>query len=187
MNYFDALKMYELPKVHTVEDINSRYRELIKLNHPDNTSVSILSIDDIRLAKSVLCTGIINTSSSKDRRIIEVEYFDLLTLYDTGELDGVRLRDLRDNLSFIRFNYSIKHRDGRAMFTSVLPYGDLSYTTDCYLSLQDFYGTAIELDFCGEVRNVILDGETFRFRLKLKKNINVVLNLFVVNRVDLDE
>ena len=42
MNYFDALKMYELPKVHTVDDINSRYRELIKLNHPDNTSVSIL-------------------------------------------------------------------------------------------------------------------------------------------------
>lgn len=187
MNYFDALKMYELQKAHTIDDINSRYRELIKLNHPDNTSTSLFSIDDIKLAKSVLCSGIIHTSESKDRRIVEVEYFDLLTLYDTGCVNGISLRDLRDKLSFIRFNYSIKHRDGKTMFTSILPYGDSNYTMDCYLNLQDFYGTAIAIDFCGETRNVILDGDTFRFKFKLKKNINVVLNLFVVNRVDLDE
>lgn len=163
------------------DDLRKRYRELIKLNHPDNKNKSAyVRIDEIKEAKELLENYLRYSSKNNSINTIEISVDDLIKVYEKKEYKGIDLRRLLKSNAFIEFKYCVKVLDNYIEVINKTKYNrEDKYNIIKELGISCSLGDKIEVSLLGEKRKTIVNGSCIRLNFNLPKNISVDLSLYV--------
>lgn len=177
MDFNKAKSIYNLPYNFNKKDVLTRYRELLKLNHPDSNLMTDLSIDDIRLAKEVLI-GYLDDSLrrviiKKDiKEVINISLEDLIKVYKYKEYNNLTVSKLSKNNSFIRFTFKVNGEN-------IVLIGKFN-SNDKYkfdICLDYCIGDRISIDIFDCHKDIKVACSNVRLSFNLDCNIYVMLNI----------
>ena len=180
MNYDVAIGIFKLPYNFSKKDVFSRYRELVKLNHPDNNSKPDLSIRDISLAKEVLLDYLKNPLQhiviKKEREFINISLKELVEIYRNKSSNGITLNKLIDGNSYINFDIDINNKEYKLASKFIR---DDNYTLNLSIDSNLVSGDSLEVKIGSYIKNVKVASSNLRLSFNLEYNINIILNIFI--------
>jgi dnaJ domain len=164
------------------DDLRKKYRELIKLNHPDNNKSAYIRIDEIKKAKDLLENYLRYSDKNRDIDIdiIEISLEDLIKVYEKKEYKGISLGRLLKSNAFVEFKYCVKVLDSYVEVVNKTKYNrEDKYSIIKELDISCSLGDKIEVSLLGEKKGTIVNGSCIRLNFNLPKNISVDLSLYV--------
>lgn len=181
MDLTSACKIFDISTNSIKEDdLRKKYRELIKLNHPDNNKSAYIRIDEIKKAKDLLENYLRYSDKNRDIDIIEISLEDLIKVYENKEYKGISLGRLLKSNTFVEFKYCVKVLDNYVEVINKTKYNrEDKYSIIKELGVSCSLGDRIEVNLLGEKRKAIINGSCIRLNFNLPKNISVDLSLYV--------
>lgn len=162
------------------DDLRKKYRELIKLNHPDNNKSAYIRIDEIKKAKDLLENYLRCSDKTRDIDIIEISLEDLIKVYENKEYKRINLGRLLKSNTFVEFKYCVKVSGNDIEVVNKTKYNrEDKYSIIKELGISCSFGDRIEVSLLGEEKGTIVNGSCIRLNFNLPKNISVDLSLYV--------
>ena len=182
-----ALKIFDVNayNINSVKegDLRKKYRELVKLNHPDNHSRNdYLRMDEIQDARDLIIDFIksLDIKSVKEKDILDISIEDLIKVYEKRIYNGIDLDRIVRSNSFISFNYSIKSEDREYKFISKARFNrEDIYIINKESDLTFRFGEKINISLAGNDKSLVVNGSCIRITFILDKNIKVDLSLYI--------
>lgn len=166
-------------------DLRKKYRELVKLNHPDNHSRNdYLRMDEIQDARDLIIDFIkspdVKSIKIKEKDILDISVEDLIKVYEKRIYNGIDLDRIVRSNSFISFNYSIKSEDREYKFISKARFNrEDIYIINKESDLTFRFGEKINISLAGNDKSLVVNGSCIRITFILDKNIKVDLSLYI--------
>lgn len=166
-------------------DLRKKYRELVKLNHPDNHSRNdYLRMDEIQDARDLVIDFIksldIKSIKIKEKDILDISVEDLIKVYEKRIYNGIDLDRIVRSNSFISFSYNIKSEDREYKFISKARFNrECIYSINKESDLTFRFGEKINISLAGNDKSLVVNGSCIRITFILDKNIKVDLSLYI--------
>lgn len=184
-----ALKMFDVNaySVNSIKegDLRKKYRELIKLNHPDNHSrENYLRMDEIQEARDLIIefinSPVIRTVRPVEKDILDISVEDLIRVYENRIYNGIDLSKIVRSDTFVSFEYSIKSGKEEYKFISKAKFNrEDNYSLNRESDLRFSLGDKLDITLAGNVKSLMVNGSCIRITFNLDKNIKVDLSLYV--------
>lgn len=184
-----ALKIFDVNayNINSIKegDLRKKYRELVKLNHPDNHSRNdYLRMDEIQDARDLIIDFIkspdIKSIKIKEKDILDISVEDLVKVYEKRIYNGIDLDRIVRSNSFISFNYSIKSKNREYKFISKARFNrECIYSINKESDLTFRFGEKIDISLAGNTKSLTVNGSCIRIAFILGKYIKVDLSLYV--------
>lgn len=184
-----ALKLFDVNaySVNSIKegDLRKKYRELIKLNHPDNHSrEDYLRMDEIQEARDLIIkfikSPIVRTVRPIEKNILDISVEDLIRVYENRIYNGIDLSKIVRSDTFVSFGYSIKSEKEEYRFISKARFNrEDNYSINRESDLRFSLGDRLDITLAGNVKSLTVNGSCIRIAFNLDKNIKVDLSLYV--------
>jgi hypothetical protein len=184
-----ALKLFDVNaySVNSIKegDLRKKYRELIKLNHPDNHSrEDYLRMDEIQEARDLIIefikSPIVRTVRPIEKDILDISVEDLIRVYENRIYNGIDLSKIVRSDTFVSFDYSIKSEKEEYKFISKTRFNrEDNYSIIKESDLRFSLGDKLDIALAGNVKSLMVNGSCIRVAFNLDKNIKVDLSLYV--------
>ena len=167
------------------DDLRKKYKELVKLNHPDNHKRDdYLKMNEIQEARDLLIgfikSPIIKNIKPIKKEILDIDIEDLIKVYKNRKYKDIDLGRIVKSETFISFKYIIDKDGEKVEFISKVKFNrEDRYSINKESELTFSLGDRLEISLADKVKGVLVNGSCIRVAFELEKNIKVDLSLYV--------
>lgn len=167
------------------DDLRKKYKELVKLNHPDNHQRDdYLKMNEIQEARDLLIgfikSPIIRNIKPIKKEILDIDIEDLIKVYKNRKYKDIDLGRIVKSETFISFKYIIDKDGEKVEFISKAKFNrEDRYSINKESELTFRLGDRLEISLADKVKGVLVNGSCIRVAFELEKNIKVDLSLYV--------
>ena len=167
------------------DDLRKKYKELVKLNHPDNHKRDdYLKMNEIQEARDLLIgfikSPIIKNIKPIKKEILDIDIEDLIKVYKNRKYKDIDLGRIVKSETFISFKYIIDKDGEKVEFISKVKFNrEDRYSINKESELTFSLGDRLEISLADKVKGVLFNGSCIRVAFELEKNIKVDLSLYV--------
>mgnify|MGYP001020957976 CR=1 FL=1 len=167
------------------DDLRKKYKELVKLNHPDNHQRDdYLKMNEIQEARDLLIgfikSPIIRNIKPVKKEILNIDIEDLIKVYKNRKYKDIDLGRIVKSETFISFKYIIDKDGEKIESISKAKFNrEDRYSINKESELTFSLGDRLEISLADKVKGVLVNGSCIRVAFELEKNIKVDLSLYV--------